>query len=156
MSHAHNDRPAHRDPSMSAAYHCPLIAIISTRTRGSSEWWCANHFGMDAGQVQRLTVEMNRREWLSHSITQLRQNYGTQSWPLAYKTAQHEFAMHQRTDLQHQRNEESEWRWIGRLESELAKLCQDERKPQRQVALVSKELPDAGPQRVRLDVPEHA
>lgn len=155
MSHDHNDRVAQRDPRYCAAYGCPLLGVVSTSTSGGGEWWCSLHFGKDVGQMQRLTVEMNRREWLSHTITDLRQNYGTESWPMAFKTAQHELAMNQRTDLQHKRNEESVWQWIGRLESELGNLCRDERKPQRQ-APISAVVPDAGPQRVQLTVPEVA
>lgn len=156
MSHNHEDRVAQRDPCMCCAYGCPLLGVMSTSTSGGNEWWCSLHFGKDAGQMQRLTVEMNRREWLSHTITDLRKNYDAESWHLAYRTANHEFAMHQRTDLQHKRNEESVWRWIARLESELGKLCQDERPQQRQAPLVSTLLPDAGPQRVQLSVPEPA
>lgn len=153
MSHDHNDRVAHRDPCMCAAYGCSQLGTMATSTSGGNEWWCFLHFGKDAGQLQRLTVEMNRREWLAHSITDLRRNYDAEAWHLAYRTANHEFMLNARNDLQHQRDEESVWKWIARLEGELQGMCQAEfTKPPKQQSMPI----DEPFQRVQLTVPEIA
>lgn len=104
-----------------AAHGCPMLGTMSTHTTGASEWWCYLHFGRDAGRLQSITVEVNRREWLSKAITDLRTNYGRDTWPDVCRSVRHEFAMQQRTDLRDTAGE-SGWAWIVRLEHQLKSM----------------------------------
>jgi len=151
MSHTHDDRVAEHDPRYCAAYGCPMLGTMSTSTNGSSEWWCFAHFGKDAGMLQRLTVEINRREWLAKAITDIRTGYWSPDWPTVFKAVQHDFAMEQRNDLRYGGSDKDTtvWRWVARLEAELQAMCNATfTKPPRQ-----ERMPDLGLQRVQLDVP---
>jgi hypothetical protein len=134
-----------------AAHGCPLLGGMSTSTTGGSEWWCFLHFGKNVGQLQAITAEINRRPWISKSITDLRRYYHTEQWGNVYKFAQHELAMNQRFDLQRKQDEEVR-AWVLRLEQALEAACG-------KVAPVAKQerIPEADPmQRVHIAMPEEA
>jgi len=113
-----------------AANGCPLLGVMSTGTNGG-DWWCYLHFGKDGAQLQALTTEINRREWLAKAITDIRMHYGKDSWPSVYKAVKHELAMQQRNDLQ--MSDASVKHWLFRLERELQAMVRGAKtNPERQ------------------------
>lgn len=101
-----------------AAHGCNQLGTMTSNTVGTSEWWCYLHFGQDAGRLQQTTAEINRRDWLSRIITDVRMRYWSDHWPDTFKHAQHELAMNNRNDLKIAKDE-TVWQWVRRLEGEL-------------------------------------
>lgn len=131
-----------------AAHGCTLLGTMSTSTSGSDEWWCSMHFGKDASQLQPLTVEINRREWLAKAITSIRMQAHGEAWPETFKFVQHEMAMNQRADLKHN-GKEAIWQWLVRLEKELESMCRGSfTNPPKQVRMA-----EEGFKRVQFDAP---
>ncbi len=122
MKHGHADRIAERAPDLCAAYGCPLVGTSCGSTQGSTEWWCCAHFGLDFGQMQRATAELNRCQWLVGAVRSVRNHSpGTVASREAYAEVQQSLADHGRLDLQHKARE-SRQVWLGRLEGELVAI----------------------------------
>lgn len=114
-----------------SAHGCPLLGVMSTGTSGG-DFWCYLHFGKDGAQLQTITTEINRREWLAKAITDIRMHCGKDSWPSVYKSVKHELAMQQRNDLQIRENQ-SVKAWLFRLENELQAMVRGAKtNPERQ------------------------
>lgn len=111
-----------KNPCYCAAHGCNQLGTMTSSTSGASEWWCFLHFGKEATRLQPITVEVNRREWLSQAITDIRTRYWSAEWPSTFKFVQHELAMNQRNDLQYGDQDGNVWAWVRRLEGELAAM----------------------------------
>lgn len=129
MSHTHDDRVAERSPDLCAAYGCPLLGSASTSTTGGSEWWCALHFGKDAGLIQQITSTMNRHRWLSDAITTIRTNARPKhDWTAEMQRVLHDLQAAGRDDLRWNRPESAP-AWIARLETALMEIVASEVRP---------------------------
>lgn len=127
--HTHEDRVAERSPCMCAAYGCPLLGSASSSTTGGTDWWCALHFGKDAGLIQQITSAMNRNRWLSDAITSIRTNARPKhDWRPQMARVQHDLQAAGREDLQWD-GAESATKWVARLESALMQIVASEVSP---------------------------
>lgn len=127
--HAHDDRVADRSPDLCAAYGCPLLGSASSSTTGGSDWWCALHFGKDAGQIQSITSSMNRHRWLSDAITTVRVNARPKhNWTASMERVLHDLQAAGRDDLRWD-GRESAPAWVMRLELALMQLVASEVQP---------------------------
>lgn len=104
---------------MCEAYGCPLLGTRSASTSGGG-FMCHVHFGMDQGQLQAATFELNRMAWLSNAVRDLRARQHNPAWRQTYERIKHDIALAQRGDLQFKDGENAE-AWMVRLEAELAK-----------------------------------
>lgn len=111
-----------RDHTKCAAHGCPMLGVMTNNTAGSSDWWCAMHFGKNATQLQAITAELHRMDWLANIILDVRKHYDTENWKTVYRAAQHDLAMHQRNDLKFD-GTESVRHWLERLERALIEAC---------------------------------
>lgn len=119
MTHTHEDRVADRPAHLCAAYGCPLVGTSCSSTSGSNEWWCFAHFGLDYGQVQAATTEVNRLAWLAQASNAVRMHKrGTPGSAEAFALICHELKLHQRADLLPIEGE-SRIAWLTRLEGAL-------------------------------------
>jgi hypothetical protein len=132
MSHTHADRIADRPRHLCAAYGCPLTGTSSTSTSGSDEWWCFAHFGLDYGQVQAATTEVNRVPWLAAAAQDVRDvnrvKPGTPESKAAFALIEHELTLHGRKDLLLIQGE-SRRQWLNRLEGALLAIVRESVKP---------------------------
>lgn len=152
MSQDLNDRTASRDPSLCAAYGCPMLGAMTQSTVGTSEWYCWLHFGKEAVQWQAITVELNHLRWLVESLAGMRRHYKGPGWPQAYLTALQAIRANQRTDLEKLQTE-TVAEWLRRLDSELGKAASQAAKPP--VKQARMEQADTW-QKLNFEVPEAA
>lgn len=66
------ERTAERPRYLCAVYSCPLVGVMSDSTKGGDDWFCFCHFGIEACDLQAITYELHRMEWLCRAITDLR------------------------------------------------------------------------------------
>ncbi len=114
------DRTAERDSCLCEAYGCPLLGTRSTSTSGGG-FMCHVHFGLDAGQLQEATGEINRLSWLANAIRDLRTRSHNPAWRETYARITHDIALAQRSDLRI-KDGEGAGRWMIRLENELGAM----------------------------------
>lgn len=123
MTHSHQDRIADRPSYLCAAYGCPMLGAMATSTSGTAEWWCFAHFGKDAGQLQRITVELNHLDWLTKAIVDTRMRHLHKAdWPAQFQRIEHDLHLQRRDDLRFDGNtamRSDTERWLERLEAEL-------------------------------------
>lgn len=121
MTHTHDDRVAERPSHLCAAYGCPMIGIMSASTRGDG-FMCRFHAGKNPGELDAITVEINRLSWLAAAARDVRiHKPGTTASRAAFELIEHELHQHQRDDLRWNR-QETGVEWMGRLEAELNRL----------------------------------
>lgn len=72
MTHTHEDRVAERDPCLCAAYGCPLMGVMTGSTSGANDWCCHFHANRGGGQLQEVTMVINRFRWLAQAVTNVR------------------------------------------------------------------------------------
>lgn len=126
MTHTHEDRVADRDPSMCAAYGCPLLGTFTGSTSGANDWCCAFHANKQGGQLQQITMVINRHRWLAEAITMVRGM--VPSNPNRAKILErlwNDFNVHDRAELYWDRVENVR-QWTNRLEKALDELVAPE------------------------------
>lgn len=103
------------DHSMCAAYGCPCAATAST---GGANWYCTYHFGTEATNWARITLELKRLEWLLIVCRGIRAWYGTARWEKVYRMIRHDIRLNQRGDLLFKPElDGSVSNWLRRLET---------------------------------------
>ncbi len=100
--------------SQCAAYGCPCAATAST---GGANWYCTFHFGTEATNWARITLELKRLEWLLTVCRGIRAWYGTARWEKVYRMIQKDIVLNQRSDLLYSAETDgSVTNWLRRLE----------------------------------------
>lgn len=151
MTHTHEDRVANRPAHLCAAYGCPLVGTSTSSTSGSDEWWCFAHYGLDYGQVQAATSEINRVSWLAEACNAVRRHApNTPGSREAFALIQHELTLHQRKDLLPIANETRK-AWLNRLEGTLLAMVREVAKPAVQLLVGEKSAKSFG--KVEFDMP---
>lgn len=142
MTHSHEDRIAERPRHLCAAYGCPLTGTSATSTSGSDEWWCFAHFGLDYGQVQAATSEINRLAWLAAAARDVRDvtriKPGTDESRAAFTLIAKELTLHGRKDLL-LADGENRRQWLARLELALLSMVRESVKPAPQFLMAAKQ-----------------
>lgn len=108
-----------------AAHCCPAFGALSRSTSGSTEWYCAYHFGAPAARWGEITRELNRLGWIVKATRELRGwllgGGGFGDWEAAFiKTAK----LNQSSHLI-RGDHESLTKWLARLEKTLADSCKE-------------------------------
>lgn len=113
------ERTAERLSCLCEAYGCPMLGTRSAGTSGGG-FMCHLHAGRDPGQLQAITVEVNRNIWLAHAIRDIRSRAHNPNWRHTYARIKHDIELADRGDLMHKdRNLDA---WATYLEGELSRV----------------------------------
>ena len=104
------------DKSLCAVFGCPCLGTLSA----GSKWYCSFHHDREAVHWAKITLELNRLQWLVQIIRTTRVAYSqeTKRWPEVARAAKREITMHQRSDLLPLKDEIGGV-WIARLDAAL-------------------------------------
>jgi hypothetical protein len=123
MTHTHEDRVAERPAHMCSAYGCPLMGTMTASTSGADDWACSLHANKGAGQMQAVTVAINRHRWLATAITDVRSFVpGRAGKAELLERIRHDFTANKRMDLYWAGGTETVRQWVNRLEPELDRI----------------------------------
>jgi hypothetical protein len=89
-----SDQKSPRDNMMCSAYGCPLLGTMSS----GAGWRCFCHHGAD-DNLQQITAELRRLEWLANACRDFRLYYGRPEIESVRQRFVHDAAMHSRHDL---------------------------------------------------------
>jgi heme oxygenase len=70
-----NDRVPERPNHMCSEFSCPLLGVMSESTRGG-DWYCFAHVQKEASARQEITADLDRMEWLTTAVSELRMARG--------------------------------------------------------------------------------
>jgi len=126
MTHTHEDRVAQRSPDLCAAYGCPLLGTFTGSTSGANDWCCSFHANRQGGQLQEVTMIINRHRWLAEAITDVRSMVpGNPNRTKLIERIWNDFNVHDRPEL-FWNQVETVRGWTNRLEKALDDLVAPE------------------------------
>jgi len=108
-----------------AAHGCPCLGVMTRSTTGTTEWYCAIHFGAQAARWQAITAELRRLDWLVQITRNLR-GAGWKEIPSVMDAAHRAIALNTSNHLRcgaDGHKMESLGQWLNRLEQALADAC---------------------------------
>lgn len=108
-----------------AAHGCPMLGCMSRSTTGTTEWYCAIHFGAQAARWQAITTELRRLDWLVQITRQLRAATWKETEGIiaaAHKAMAVNTSNHLRFGADEHKSENLA-QWLNRLEGTLAQAC---------------------------------
>jgi hypothetical protein len=103
-----------------AIFGCPLFGTLG---RGN-EWVCFCHHDANAGDLQRITAELNRQHAIADSVVETRMYRTTDEWRAAYGGISQRLREANRADLLPKKGETSR-AWLARLEGALLDACRE-------------------------------
>lgn len=106
-----------------AAHSCPCLGSMSRSTTGSTEWYCAIHFGADGKRWGDVTAELQRLAWLVTLTRDLRTYGGAKDWTDARDAAADKVIRLNQSSHLVRGDHESLGAWLARLESVLHTAC---------------------------------